>query len=355
MEDKDRDVLKITQELKREFRHKLDIAFAIMTVIPFLVFFYLLSTKLKLLHVLIGNTGLILAVTLILSFVGYLFGFSMLRSSLDEITRETESVNLAYAELRKTQELLLQAEKLKAIGELASGIAHEVRNPLGIILQDINYLEENGVDSETGKLLEMMKKNIIRADSIINTLVDFSRMSQINIVPVDVKLIIDNSISLVKKRAEFGEITLIKEINSRLPRVLADTLKMEQVLLNIFLNAVHAMPSGGRIFIRAYAKKIGELDILPLAVRSQNFSGSQEDAVVIEIEDNGAGIPKENLGRVFDPFFTTRGPKQGVGLGLTVARNIIDMHKGFINIDSVEGSGTSVSIILKTEGGRNGA
>jgi len=77
--------------------------------------------------------------------------------------------------------------------------------------------------------------------------------------------------------------------------------------------------------------------------------------VVIEIEDNGAGIPKENLGRVFDPFFTTRGPKQGVGLGLTVARNIIDMHKGFINIDSVEGSGTSVSIILKTEGGRNGA
>lgn len=342
----------VTQQLKIEYRHKLDIAFSVMTIIPFLIFFYIIGTKLFFINIVIGNVGLILGITLVLAFMGYLYGFSMLSNSLDEITKETEMVKSAYGELRKTQELLVQAEKFKAIGELASGIAHEVRNPLGIILQEVNYLEDDEfTEKEFRHVLEMMKKNIVRADNIINILVDFSRMSKLDIGLVDINLIIENSMLLVKQRVEFKDIEFVKEVTSNLSKVWADTVKIEQVLLNIFLNAVHAMPQGGRLSVRVYAQKSAEIDFLPMLIKSERFAKPEETVVAIEIQDTGIGISKENLRRIFDPFFTTKGPKGGVGLGLTVARNIIEMHKGFIKIDSQEGKGTKVSILLKTAEG----
>lgn len=266
-----------------------------------------------------------------------------------------EALRHAYDRLEKTQEQLIQAEKLNAVGQLASGVAHEVRNPLAIIVQGVEYLEkimpsgENSADS--AETILMIKDSVRRADKIVNLLLDFSRAGSLELNPENINLILENSLLLVQTKIKFENIELKTELKKDIPKIWLDKHRMEQVFINLFLNAIQSMPKGGSLTIRTYDKILDETksDIIDKAEASHFRIG--ELVIIVEIEDTGIGIPEEHLSKIFDPFFTTKGPKEGAGLGLSVTKNIISTHNGSIRVTSQLQKGTKVIIALKSEGG----
>jgi signal transduction histidine kinase len=278
----------------------------------------------------------------------------VIKKALDRYRMKEEKMKLewqvreAYERLKETQGQLIQAEKINVIGQLASSVAHEVRNPLGVILQGVNYLESK-ISAKEGDILEvltMLKDNISRADKIINSLLDFSRVDSLNLKAEDINSILEASLTLVKASRKLENIDVIMETKKDLPVILADKNKLEQVFINLLLNAIQAMPDGGKIIVRSYAKQLEEVRD-GVGMRAQDTFQIGEKAVIVEIQDTGVGIPEGNLKKIFEPFFTSKGPGVGVGLGLSVTRNIIDMHKGLIDIESQVDKGSKVVIIFK--------
>ncbi len=261
----------------------------------------------------------------------------------------------AYKELEKAQGELIQSEKMSAVGKLASGVAHEVKNPLAIIIQGVNYLEEklHLEENDYSKILQMIKANVRRADNIVRALLDFSRASKLNLVPEDINSILKSSLVLVQHRTKLEDIEIVEELNEGLPKVLADKGKMEQVFVNLFLNAIQAMPNGGRLSICSYIKRLNEPINRVGKGGMENYFKAGESVVVIEAEDTGVGIPEEHLEKIADPFYTTKNPGEGTGLGLSVTKNIIDLHKGIMEIKSIIGKGTKIIVTLKKSGGLN--
>lgn len=255
-------------------------------------------------------------------------------------------------ELTAMQAQLIQAEKLNAVGQLASGVAHEVRNPLGIILQGVNYLEQriSVKEDDISETMAMLKDSVKRADKIINALLDFSKAAKLDLKPEDVNSILNVSLSLLKAKFKFENINIKMELKKDMPKTFADKNKLEQVFINILLNAIQAMPNGGEIIIRSYDKKLEGTVNNGVGKRKDDYFKIGETAVIVEIEDKGPGITEENLKKIFDPFFTTKGPSGGTGLGLSVTRNIINVHKGLIDIKSRQGAGTTMIVTLKTAG-----
>lgn len=255
----------------------------------------------------------------------------------EQVSKEAAELKNAYDELKEMQDKLIQAEKLKAIGQLASGVAHEIRNPLGIIMQGALYLEQivPEQEKEQRETLSMVKDSVERADKIVTQLLDFSRATKLELHPQDIGSMLENSLNLVKK--ELKNIRVAREIQAGLPKVLVDKDKLTQVFINLFMNAIHAMPEGGKLTIRSFIK---EASFEP-----------QEKAVVVEVEDTGTGISEENMKKIFNPFFTTKGKGKGTGLGLSVTQNIILMHKGLIEIKSEVNKGTKVIITLRVHEG----
>jgi len=282
----------------------------------------------------------------------------IIKKSIDRSRMKMEKEKLereifqAYEHLKETQGQLIQAEKMNAIGQLASGVAHEVRNPLGIIMQGINYLEGrlSGREAEISKTLDMLKTSIKRADEIIQSLFEFSRASGLELRPIDVNAVLEVSLSLLKARFKFEGVEVVMDTGQGLPMVMADKNKLEQVFINLLLNALQAMPGGGRITVRSYSTKFLEAKN-GVGRRGEDFFSVGEEAVIVEIEDTGEGISEENLKKAFDPFFTTKGPRDGAGLGLSIVKNIINMHRGLIEIESKEGKGTKAVVSLKLKGG----
>ena len=248
----------------------------------------------------------------------------------EQTSKRAAELKMAYDELKEMQDKLIQSEKLKAIGQLASGVAHEMRNPIGIIMQGVAYLEQivSTEAKEPRETLSIIKESAQRADNIVISLLDFSRATKLELDLEYIGAILESSLNLVK--TELKNIEVVKEIRRDLPKVLVDKNKLTQVFINVFLNAIHAMPEAGKLTIRCFLKQLE----------------TREDAVVVEIEDTGTGISEENLKKIFDPFFTTKGPGKGTGLGLSISRNIIIMHKGLIEVKSQVGKGTRIIITL---------
>ena len=266
---------------------------------------------------------------------------------LNSFNKEHEMLG-AYTELKETQAQLIQADKLYAVGQLASGVAHEVRNPLAIILQGVNYLESklSNMEIDIQEILSVLKESVKRADKIINALLDFSRATILDLQSENINNILESSLSLIRNHLANKNIEITTEAKPGIHRALVDKNRLEQVFINILLNAIQAMPGGGRITIRSYDKQLGNV--------KHGIGGKEVDKlqlgnniVVVEIEDTGEGITPENMKKVFDPFFTTKGPSGGCGLGLSVTHSIISMHKGLIEIESQLGKGTKVIIALR--------
>jgi len=271
----------------------------------------------------------------------------------EQTSKRAVELKMAYDELKEMQDKLIQSEKLKAIGQLASGVAHEMRNPIGIIMQGVAYLEQiiSPKEKEPRETLTMVKESAQRADRIVISLLDFSRAEKLELHPEYIDSMLENSLNLVK--TELKKIEVAREIQEGLPKVLVDKNKLTQVFINLFMNAIHAMPEGGKLTIRGFVKQLEEAGG-SIGKRSNDSFEAGEKVVVVEIEDTGTGITEENMKRIFDPFFTTKGQGKGTGLGLSVSRNIIIMHRGLIEVRSQVGKGARVIITLrisKQEGG----
>ncbi len=266
----------------------------------------------------------------------------------EKLKNSLEMSQWAFEELKKIQKMFVQAEKLNAVGQLAAGIAHEVKNPLSIIVQGVNYLESKfpPEDKDVYETLIMIKNSAGRADNIIRSLLDFSRVSALSLEPHSISSILESTLELLKQKTRTEHVEIIKELKKDVPDVLADKNSMEQVFINILLNAMQAMPEGGKIFIRGYGKRLDEIRNVAGERPDASFSIGEKVAVV-EIEDTGMGIPEENLKKIFDPFFTTKDPGKGTGLGLSVSRSIVTAHKGSIHVQSRAGKGTIVTVTLK--------
>jgi len=274
----------------------------------------------------------------------------------EQASRRAAELKVAYDELKEMQDKLVQAEKLKAIGQLASGVAHEMRNPIGIIMQGIDYLFQiiPTDEKEPQETLSMIKKSAQRADKIVISLLDFSRATKLELHPEYIAQVLEASLNLVQ--AELKDIEVARELQEGLPKVLVDKNKLMQVFINLFVNASHAMPQGGKLSVRAFSRKLEET-ISNINGRPEDSFKAGEEVIMVEIEDTGTGITEENLKKIFDPFFTTKIQGKGTGLGLSVCQNIIMLHKGMIQVRSQVGKGTTMNIILRInteEGGANG-
>lgn len=277
---------------------------------------------------------------------GHVVGYRGIDLDVTERKKAEEGLKEAYIKLKEMQDQLIQAEKLNGVGQLASSVAHEVRNPLAIIMQGVEYMKAScDQDHEMSAVLDMLKENIKRADKIVNDLLDFSRAAKLDLQPLDIGSVLESSLNLVRTMLKFEHVQVVKEIKSGLPQVLGDKNRLEQVFINILMNSGQAMPQGGSITIRAYDKRLEDIGS-GVGRRSQDHFQFGEQACVIEIEDTGTGITEEDLKKIFDPFFTTKGTK-GAGLGLSVSRNIIHMHRGLIYAKSKPGEGTKITVILK--------
>ncbi len=241
---------------------------------------------------------------------------------------------------KQTEEELIQSEKLASLGQLAASVVHEVNNPLAGIMVYVKLFlkkyKEGKIQSESteGQLLKM-EKELDRTTRIIRNLLDFARQSEPSMRPLEINKIIDAALLLVENQINLENISLEKHLDPDLPLVMADFDKIQQVLINIILNAIQAMPDGGNLTITTSAAKGIKIDDTP------------KDTVKIDIRDSGIGIPKENLNKLFNPFFTTKEKGKGVGLGLSVVHGIIGKHKGKIDVESEPDAGTTFTIYLE--------
>jgi PAS domain S-box-containing protein len=241
---------------------------------------------------------------------------------------------------KQTEEELIQSEKMVSLGQLAASVVHEVNNPLAGIMVYIKlflkkYKENKLQDEKTEGQLLKMEKELDRTTRIIRNLLTFARQSEPSMSPVEINKVIDAAMPLVENQINLENITLAKNLDSELPCVQADFDKIQQVLINIMLNAIQAMPEGGT------------LTITTSMARSVRIRDSYKNAVRIDITDTGVGISQENLKKLFTPFFTTKEKGVGVGLGLSVVHGIIAKHKGKIDVRSTPSKGTTFTIFLE--------
>lgn len=231
------------------------------------------------------------------------------------------------------REQLQQSAKFSAIGELAAGLAHEIGGPLSVISGNAEFLLRSLDPGDPRREdVQGIAKECEAVASLLRRLLDFSRPARLEARPVDVNETLRNVLLLVRKLITKVHIELKLDLQVGLPAVLADPNQLEQVVMNLILNARHAMPEGGQLQIRSFA--------------TQDVGRKRRRKVGIEISDTGVGIPEENLGRVFDPFFTTRLPGEGTGLGLAISRRIVTDHQGTISVKSRVGRGTTFAIEL---------
>jgi PAS domain S-box-containing protein len=221
----------------------------------------------------------------------------------------------------RLEDQMVQTEKLTSLGLLAAGVAHEVNTPLAVISNYIQMLAKQiPADDPRQKTIERIVKQTFRASEIVNNLLNFSRTGGAEPVDVDLNAVLEETLTLVQHPFKTASISVVRNYAERLPVVLGSTTRLQQVFLNLFMNARDAMPGGGMLEVR---------------------TGAHNGSVEVEVVDTGAGIPAEHLHRIFDPFFTTKATGRGTGLGLSVSYGIIKEHAGKVDVRSTPGKGTS--------------
>ncbi|HKS35817.1 MAG TPA: PAS domain-containing protein [Verrucomicrobiae bacterium] len=283
---------------------------------------------------------------------GQIIGLVGMGREITERKREEERHRLGEARLQAIQLQLIQAEKMESIGTLAAGVAHEVKNPLQTILMGLAYLSKNTPlgDENIPMVLTDMRDAVKRADAIVRDLLSLSASKQLEIEEGDFNAVVQHSLWLVNYELTRSRINVVRDLAAHLPRVRLDKAKMEQVFINLFMNAIQAMPRGGTLTVETSARVLQEAKLLD--GRSPGSFSAGDTAAVAEIQDTGIGIPQEKLPRIFEPFFTTKPAGAGTGLGLPVTKQIIDLHGGTIEIRPASGGGVRATIMLKAENGQ---
>ena len=274
--------------------------------------------------------------------------YAELNRSREEVLAAMEKLQAAHHELRSVQLQLIEAEKMKLVGRLAAGVAHEVKNPLAVIKMGAEFLSmhEMSGDSDVRETLAGMSDAVSRADAVIRGLLDFSAPKTLEVHPESLNAVIERGLLLV--RGDLKGITVECELGRSLPVVHLDAAKIGQVIITLRTNAAHAMEEGGTITIRTYAKQLTGIGANVSDQRVESFRVGQT-LVIAEIDDTGHGIPEDKLPKIFDPFFTTKPTGKGTGLGLSVVKTIIDLHGATIDLRNLPCGGTRATIMFRTQ------
>lgn len=244
-----------------------------------------------------------------------------------EVGQLENSFNTMLDTLQATQDQLMHKEKLASLGQLAAGVAHELNNPLGtILLYSESMTNECAEDDPRRADLKMIVSETKRCKRIVADLLNFARHQQVMAQPTDVNEILREISELSPRYIKTVNIPIVTELDPRLPLIEADAAQLRQVFRNLMINAVEAMPEGGRLTVRTRPGPRG--------------------MITVEIQDTGAGIPPENLAKLFTPFFTTKPVGKGTGLGLAISYGIIKMHRGQVNVQSQIGKGATFTVTL---------
>jgi len=271
-----------------------------------------------------------------------------LRDSIGLLEQSHAGLKEAHKDLRAFQMELVEVEKMKSIGRLAAGVAHEVKNPLAIIMTGIDYLSQLDFshDPVAPEILQEITVAIKRADHIVRGLLDFSTPKQLALDRHNLNEVIEEALNFTRGVLAAKQIELVRELAPDLPPLRLDKVKIGQVLVNLLTNAADAVaPSKGRITVRTYAQRITTFGANVGDVRSELFHAG-DLTVAAGVEDNGTGIPEDALAKIFDPFFTTKKTGQGTGLGLTVSKTIMDLHGAALIVSNRKEGGALVTAIF---------
>jgi len=266
------------------------------------------------------------------------------------LRRALLALRQSHEEAKNTQLQLVQAAKLESIGRLAAGVAHEVKNPLAVIMFAIDYLADaiQTPDENALTALRDAREAVTRADSVIRGLLDFSTATELSPTIQDVNEVLRRSLQLVRHALTKAHVFAVEELAEGLPQAMLDRNKIEQVLVNLMINAVDAMPSGGTLILRTRKARLTETD-QDVGVRKTDRFQVGQSVIIVEIEDTGTGIDEVSRNRLFDPFFTTKPPGKGTGLGLAVCKSIVALHGGTIRVANKEGGGgTRATVVLRS-------
>jgi two-component system NtrC family sensor kinase len=250
----------------------------------------------------------------------------------DEFTNLAIALNRMLAELKKREDQLIQSRKLAAVGNLTAGIAHELNNPLNNISLTTEALIDEFDEWDKATKLKMLQdifSQVERAGTTVANLLDFTRRDKEAFEQVHLKDVLERTLKLMANEINLSQVQLDVDLDDNLPPIMGNQNNLQQVFLNLFLNALQAMPDGGTLCVKAFA---------------------EHESLKVVVNDTGIGIPKENLNSIFDPFFTTKELGKGTGLGLSVSYGIIQKHQGTITVESEVGKGTSFTITLPCVG-----
>ncbi len=248
------------------------------------------------------------------------------RHKVEETARRLSEV---YTQLQKSFEQLRRADRMSALGELSAGLAHEVRNPLGSIEGAVQILGRRDLEEGTRQeFTEMASREVVRLKGLLTHFLEFARPQQPHVVASDIELLLQSVAKLASETAKMAQVDILVETAAALPQVSIDPEQIRQVLLNLVINAVQAMPNAGKIRLRGI---------------------HDGEYVRIEVEDEGVGIPADDVERIFDPFFTTR--SNGTGLGLSIAYQIVNQHGGHIAARRNPERGMTFTVMLPLAAG----
>lgn len=243
-----------------------------------------------------------------------------------KLKEEIKRVSSYYNELILQKEM---AEKLASLGTIAAGLAHEIKNPLVSIKTLIQLLPEKFDDPEfRDHFTNIAINEVERISNIVSDLLEFAKSSEPRFAPLDIRSFIDYIISVLSYQFVKKNISVKKRLSENFPLLSADGSQLKQLLLNILINSMDAMPEGGEIVIEA--------------MRGENIIDGEK--VVLKITDTGSGIPEEDKEHLFEPFFTTK--DSGTGLGLSICKSIMEKHQGKIHIESIKQKGTTVTLVF---------
>lgn len=257
------------------------------------------------------------------------------RKREEEIFDLKDDLEAKIAERTRLEGQLLQSEKMSAIGELAAGLAHEINNPLDGIQNCISRIKRNPKNiAQTQEYLDLMSDALKRIETTVRQLLDFSRKQKLALQEVELNQVIEEVIALTEYSANEKHIEIKRDLEMGLPPVLGDRHLLQQVFLNLILNAFASMPQGGTLTLRT-----------SILEGLEGLEG-ENPMLGVEVIDTGIGIPESEIDKIFVPFYTTKNPGEGTGLGLSVSDNIIRQHGGVIEVKSELGKGSNFTVKL---------
>ncbi|OGW47706.1 MAG: hypothetical protein A2078_05850, partial [Nitrospirae bacterium GWC2_57_9] len=250
-----------------------------------------------------------------------------------------QSLYRDITEKKRLQEHLFQSQKMDSIGVLAGGIAHDFNNILTAIIGHSEIIRRSDLDEKALRSLNVIEEASRRAGRMISKLLGFARKSNFEVVPLNMNDVIFDTVKLLERVID-KKINLTVELDNRLPLVLGDVNQMEQVIMNLIVNARDAMPSGGRIVIKTSTREVtkGMPDVPPYLPAGEY--------VIMTVSDTGLGIPRDVMGKIFEPFFTTKERGKGTGLGLSMVYGVVKEHKGYISVQSELNRGTAFTVYI---------